>query len=420
MSFIKYDQTCDFPIQNLPYGVFSTAENAQHRIGVAIGDQVLDLSVVNELFDGPHLSECRDVFDKPVLNDLMGLGPPVWKEARQTLQKILSADDPTLRDNAELRGRAFVPQSQAVMHLPAKIGDYTDFTSSLHHSVNVGKMFMEKGNELAPNWKHLPAGYHGRASSVVVSGTPIRRPYGQTCFDESKSPTFGPCRLMDFELEMAFFVGPGNDLGEPIPVTKAQDHIFGMTLMNDWSARDIQKWEYVPLGPFLAKNLGTTIAPWVVTMEALASFAVPNVNQDVKPLPYLQHKDNFNFDINLAAAISADGTNGPVTICQTNFKDMYWSMKQQLAHHSITGCNMRPGDLLASGTISGPTDDSLGSMVELCWKGTREVALGNGITRKFLEDKDEVILTGYCQGDGYRVGFGTCTGKVLPAINPMQ
>ncbi|XP_033625007.1 fumarylacetoacetase-like [Asterias rubens] len=420
MSFIKYDQSCDFPIQNLPYGVFSTAENPQHRIGVAIGDQVLDLSVVKELFNGPHLSECRDVFDKPVLNDLMGLGPPVWKEARQTLQKILSADDPTLRDNAELRGRAFVPQSQAVMHLPANIGDYTDFYSSIHHATNVGTMFRGKENAIMQNWKHLPVGYHGRASSIVVSGTPIRRPCGQTRSDESKPPTFGPCRLMDFELEMAFFVGPGNNMGEPIPVTKAQDHIFGMTLMNDWSARDIQKWEYIPLGPFLGKNLGTTIAPWVVTMEALASFAVPSISQDPKPLPYLQHEDNFNFDINLAAAISADGTNGPATISKTNFKYMYWSMKQQLAHHSITGCNMRPGDLLASGTISGPTDDSLGSMLELCWKGTREVSLGNGITRKFLKDEDEVILTGYCQGDGYRVGFGTCTGKVLPAINSMQ
>ncbi|XP_038078525.1 fumarylacetoacetase-like [Patiria miniata] len=420
MSFIQYEQNCDFPIQNLPYGVFSTTENPQHRIGVAIGDQVLDLSVVKELFHGPHLTECRDVFDQPVLNGLMALGPPVWKEARQTLQRILSADEGVLRDNVELRAKAFVPQSSAIMHLPVKIGDYTDFYSSIHHATNVGTMFRGKENALMPNWKHLPVGYHGRASSVVISGTPIRRPCGQTRADESQPPVFGPCKLMDFELEMAFFTGPGNNLSEAIPISKAQDHIFGMVLMNDWSARDIQKWEYVPLGPFLGKNMGTSISPWVVTMEALAAFTIPNHPQDPKPLPYLQHEDNFNFDINLAAAISAEGTNGPAMVSRTNFKYMYWTMKQQLAHHTVTGCNMNPGDLLASGTISGQTDDSLGSMLELCWKGTREVDLGSGIKRKFLKDGDEVVITGYCQGDGYRVGFGSCTGKVLPAVNPFQ
>ncbi|XP_022105584.1 fumarylacetoacetase-like [Acanthaster planci] len=350
----------------------------------------------------------------------MALGPPAWKEARQTLQRILSADEAVLRDNADLRAKAFVAQSSAIMHLPVKIGDYTDFYSSVFHATNVGIMFRGKENALMPNWKHLPVGYHGRASSVVVSGTPIRRPCGQTRTDDSQSPVFGPCKLMDFELEMAFFTGPGNKLGEPIPISKAQDHIFGMVVVNDWSARDIQKWEYVPLGPFLGKNLGTTISPWVVTMEALAPFIVTNHTQDPKPLPYLQHEDNFNFDINLTAAISAEGTNGPAVVSRTNFKYMYWTMKQQLAHHSVTGCNMQPGDLLASGTISGPTDDSLGCMLELCWKGTREVDLGNGIKRKFLKDGDEVILTGYCQGDGYRVGFGSCTGKLLPAVNPYQ
>ncbi|XP_072020166.1 fumarylacetoacetase-like [Amphiura filiformis] len=415
MSFIQYNKDCDFPIQNLPYGVFSTADNAKLRIGVAIGDQILDLTVVKELFNGPVLSECRDVFEEPTLNAFMGLGTPAWTEARATLQKLLSADEPTLRDNADLRQRAFVAQSDATMHLPTSIGDYTDFYSSCYHATNVGIMFRGKDNALQPNWKHLPVGYHGRASSVVVSGTSIRRPCGQTRADDTKPPVYGPCRLFDFELEMGFFTGPATKLGEAIPIAKAQDHIFGMVLMNDWSARDIQKWEYVPLGPFLGKNFGTTISPWVVTMQALSSFAVPNEPQDPKPLAYLQHDDQYNFDINLSVGIKGEGMSEPAVVCNSNFKYMYWTMKQQLAHHTVGGCNTNPGDLLASGTISGPTDAALGSMLELCWKGTREVDLGNGNKRKFLKDGDKVILAGHCQGDGYRIGFGTCTGTVLSA-----
>ncbi|NXT13210.1 FAAA Fumarylacetoacetase, partial [Prunella fulvescens] len=355
MSFIQVDKDSDFPLQNLPYGVFSTKEEPRHRLGVAIGDQILDLSVIKHLFNGPALAKHQHVFDQPTLNAFMGLGWPAWTEARALLQKLLAAGEPTLRDNAELRRRAFVPQAAATMHLPAHIGDYTDFYSSRQHATNVGIMFRGKENALMPNWLHLPVGYHGRASSVVVSGTPIRRPVGQTKPDNDKPPVFGPCKRLDIELEMAFFVGPGNKFGEPIPISRAQEHIFGMVLMNDWSARDIQKWEYVPLGPFLSKSLGTTISPWVVTMEALMPFVLPNPVQDPKPLPYLQDKEPYTFDIKLFVAIKGMAKLSGLQSCncQLNFH-MYWTMKQQLAHHSINGCNLRPGDLLASGTISGP------------------------------------------------------------------
>uniref|UniRef100_A0A0B7AVR0 Fumarylacetoacetase n=1 Tax=Arion vulgaris TaxID=1028688 RepID=A0A0B7AVR0_9EUPU len=418
MSFVNVAPDSHFPIQNLPYGIFSTVDNPRRRIGVAIGDFILDLTAVKHLF-GPILRGVEDVFEQPRLNAFMGLGKPAWTEARNTLQRILSDSEPVLRDNADLRARALIPQSHATMHLPASIGDYTDFYSSKNHAFNVGCMFRDPATALNPNWTHLPVGYHGRASSVVVSGTPIRRPTGQTRPDDSSPPVFGPCRLLDFELEMAFFTGPATNLGEPVPMEKVEDHIFGMVLMNDWSARDIQKWEYVPLGPFLAKNFGTTISPWVVTMDALKSFIVPNLPQDPVPLSYLQHKDDYNFDIKLDVSIMADGLAKPTVITRSNFKNMYWTMKQQLVHHTVTGCNINPGDLLGSGTISGESQDSLGSMLELCWKGTRTIDLGNGIGRKFLQDGDEVILSGYCEGDGYRVGFGTCTGKVLPA-HPVQ
>ncbi|KAL8197308.1 UNVERIFIED_CONTAM: hypothetical protein K2H54_020111 [Gekko kuhli] len=415
MSFIHVDENSDFPIQNLPYGVFSTKDQPRHRIGVAIGNQVLDLSAVKHLFDGPILSKHPHVFNQPTLNHFMGLGWEAWKEARVFLQKLLSANEPTLRDNVELRKSAFVPQTSAVMHLPAEIGDYTDFYSSWQHATNVGIMFRGKENALMPNWLHIPIGYHGRASSIVVSKTPIRRPLGQMRPDDDQPPVFGACRLLDIELEMAFFVGPGNRLGEAIPIHDAHKHIFGMVLMNDWSARDIQKWEYVPLGPFLGKSFGTTVSPWVVTMEALQPFVLPNPIQDPKPLPYLCDDQPYTFDINLFVSIKGEGMSKPATICRSNFKHMYWTMKQQLAHHTVNGCNLRPGDLLASGTISGPDPENFGSMLELSWKGTKAIDLGNGQSRKFLQDGDEVIITGYCQGHGYRVGFGECSGKVLSA-----
>uniref|UniRef100_A0A665T039 Fumarylacetoacetase n=1 Tax=Echeneis naucrates TaxID=173247 RepID=A0A665T039_ECHNA len=413
MSFIKADATSDFSFYNLPYGIFSTPDNPKHRIGVAIGDQILDLSVIKSLFEGPVMSKHQDVFDQPTLNAFMALGYEAWREARRTLQMLLSANEPTLRDDISLRSRAFVHQSAATMHLPAEIGDYTDFYSSRDHATNVGIMFRGKENALMPNWLRLPVGYHGRASSVVVSGTPIRRPSGQMRPDQTKPPVFGPSKQLDIELEMAFFVGGGNKLGDPIPITKAHEHIFGMVLMNDWSARDIQSWEYVPLGPFLGKNFGTTISPWVVPMEALMPFAEPNAVQDPEPLPYLQHHDSYTFNINLF--VSLKGTIHTVTIIEPTAMYMYWTMKQQLTHHTVNGCNVRPGDLLASGTISGPHPESFGSMLELSWRGSKNIDLGGGDTRTFLKDGDEVTITGYCQGDGHRVGFGPCTATILPA-----
>ncbi|XP_015433619.1 PREDICTED: fumarylacetoacetase [Dufourea novaeangliae] len=414
-SFVEYSPDCDFPIENLPYGVFSTSNNSKKRIGVAIGNQILDLSIIAHLFDGPLLKNNQDVFRRDCLNDIMALGRPAWIEARTRLQDLLSANNETLQE-PNIRSKAFVLQNNATMHLPAKIGDYTDFYSSIHHATNVGLMFRGKETALMPNWKYLPVGYHGRASSVVVSGTPIKRPHGQTLPVEDAEPVFGPSRLMDFELEVAFFVGgPATQLGDSIPANMAYDHIFGMVTMNDWSARDIQKWEYIPLGPFGSKNCGTTISPWVVTMEALEPFKVPNVPQNPTPFPYLQHRESCNFNMNLEVDIKTQ--NGTVTtICRSNYKYQYWTPQQQLAHHTVTGCNINPGDLMASGTISGESPDSFGSLLELCWKGTRPIPLKDGTKRTFLQDGDEVIIRGYCAGDGYRIGFGPCSGKLLPAV----
>ncbi|XP_026467014.1 fumarylacetoacetase isoform X2 [Ctenocephalides felis] len=408
-SFVPCDPGCDFPIQNLPYGVFSTPANPVHRIGVAIGALVLDLSGVLHFFK----PEYQNALSATTLNPLMGLEKSDWKQIRETIQKLL-LEGSELHRNEELQQKVLLPQASCIMHLPATIGDYTDFYSSIHHATNVGTMFRGKDNALMPNWKYLPVGYHGRASSVVVSGTDIRRPLGQTLPVDGAEPHFGPCRLMDFELEVAFFVGgKPTKLGQRVPVANAQDHIFGMVLMNDWSARDIQKWEYVPLGPFTAKNLGTTISPWVVTMDALEPFKVDNFPQDPQPFDYLKHSDNYNFDIKLNVDVKPQG-GIPSTVCRSNYKYMYWTPKQQLAHHTVTGCNVSPGDLMASGTISGEESDSFGSMLELSWKGTKPVQLAGGETRKFLQDGDEVNITGFCEKDGVRIGFGECRGKVLP------
>uniref|UniRef100_A0A1Y1MCT4 Fumarylacetoacetase n=1 Tax=Photinus pyralis TaxID=7054 RepID=A0A1Y1MCT4_PHOPY len=416
--FVTYPKSCHFPIENLPYGIFSTQNDKIHRIGVAIGNLILDLKQISHLFDGPHLKNHQHVFQEETLNSFMALEPSAWKEARAKIQSLLSADNPTLQDNAQLRERALVLQSDATMHLPAKIGDYTDFYSSLHHATNVGVMFRGKDNSLMPNWKHLPVGYHGRASSVVVSGTPITRPHGQTVPVDGAPPVFGSCKLMDFELEMAFFVGgPPTKLGEPIKIETAQNHIFGFVLMNDWSARDIQKWEYIPLGPFTAKNLGTTISPWVVTTLALEPFIVDNFPQDPTPLPYLVHKDKFNFDIQLQVDIIPQNSAISTTVCRSNYRYLYWTAKQQLVHHTVTGCNMNPGDLLASGTISGEASDSFGSLLELCWRGTKPLNMADGSQRKFLQDGDTVTMNAFCEGNNFTVGFGACAGTLLPCKN---
>ncbi len=413
-SFIEVPADHDFPIQNLPYGIFRTNDNAPHA-GVAIGDFVLDLVVIEEagLFEG--VGKGFLFRNKETLNHFLAQGKAVWTAVRSRVSELLDAENPTLRDNEELRQLALVPRAGVEMLLPVHIGDYTDFYSSREHATNVGTMFRGADNALMPNWTWLPVGYHGRSSSIVPSGTPVRRPKGQTKADDADSPTFGPCRLLDFELEMGFFVGTGNKLGTPIDMEDAADHIFGMVLVNDWSARDIQKWEYVPLGPFLAKNFATSISPWIVTMEALEPFRQAGPKQDPPPLDYLAGGGDRSFDINLEVAIQPDTSETPYVVCRSNFKYMYWSITQQLAHHTVSGCNTRPGDMLASGTISGPTPDSYGSMLELSWRGTKPLQLGNGEERKFIKDGDTVIMTGHAQGDGFRVGFGEVSGKILPA-----
>ncbi|KAL7747450.1 hypothetical protein RI367_007204 [Sorochytrium milnesiophthora] len=419
-SFITVAADSHFPIQNLPFGVFSTKANTTPRVGVAIGDQVLDLSAAAKhgLFNGTAVEQQAQggVFAQSTLNAFMALGKSAWTATRNHVQHLLSADTATLRDDAALRQATLVAAADASMHLPAHIGDYTDFYASKEHATNVGTMFRGKDNALMPNWVHLPVGYHGRASSVVVSGTPIRRPCGQRLpAKDAKTPVFGPSVRLDFELEMAFLVGADNALGEPVPMHAAKDKIFGVVLMNDWSARDIQAWEYVPLGPFLGKNFGTTVSPWVVTMDALEPFLCQGPKQDPSPLPYLQDSEKASYDIHLEVHQKPKGGSDFATICKSNLKYMYWSFKQQLVHHAVGGCNMRVGDLCGTGTISGPTPDSFGSLLELTWSGANALDLGNGVSRKFIEDGDEILLTGWSQGEGYRVGFGECRGVVLPA-----
>jgi fumarylacetoacetase len=415
-SFIEISPDSHFPIQNLPFGVFEP-KNAKTRVGVAIGDLVVDLSVLEELrhFRSPEF-QGRNVFSDDSLNAFLALGRPAWRKTREIIQHLLLAETPTLRDDAKVRRRAFHSQKEVVMKLPARIGNYTDFYSSYHHAHNVGTLVRGPENALMPNWKWLPVAYHGRASSVVTSGTDVRRPSGQIKPPDAAAPTFGPTKSLDYELEMAFLIGPGNSLGEPVPIDRATDHIFGFVLMNDWSARDIQAWEYQPLGPFLAKNFCTSISPWVVTLEALEAFRKPLPAQDPEPLRYLRAKNDFTFDIQLEARLQTSSMNAPHIMTRTNFQNLYWSIAQQLAHHTVNGCNLEPGDLLASGTISGPTEESRGCMQELTWRGANPLKLPNGETRKWLEDGDTLAISGWCQGDGYRVGFGEVSGRVLAAF----
>ncbi|WP_432260782.1 fumarylacetoacetase [Cupriavidus sp. TMH.W2] len=406
------DGQTHFPLQNLPYGVFSTKGQAP-RAGVAIGDQVLDLAALDEA--GLLPAAAKGTFAAASLNRFIALGKPVWSETRKRLTALLSGDDAALRDNAALRDQALVPMSAATLHLPVEIPGYTDFYSSKEHATNVGRMFRDPDNALLPNWLEIPIGYNGRASSVVVSGTPLHRPNGQIKLPNEARPVFSPCRKLDFELEMGFIVGKETALGEPVSTAAAPEHMFGMVLLNDWSARDIQQWEYVPLGPFNSKTFGTSISPWVVTMAALEPFRRDNPEQSPEPLEYLRQQGKNAYDIALEVALQAQGAAAPSTICRTNFKAMYWTMAQQLAHHTVSGCNVRVGDLMGSGTISGTTPDSYGSMLELTRNGVEPVTLADGSRRGFLEDGDDVIMTGYCQGEGYRVGFGAVSGKILPA-----
>jgi fumarylacetoacetase len=412
-SFIAVDPASDFPIQNLPYGVFSTAASPTPRVGVAIGDYVLDLWELEQ--------DCRivvgefGVFSAPTLNPFMALGPKVWSQTRARISELLRQDHPELRDNEKLRARALVPMTQAKLHLPIAVAGYTDFYSSKEHATNVGVMFRGKDNALQPNWLHMPIGYNGRASTVVVSGTKVRRPRGQLKPPGAEVPSFGPCRRLDFELEMGVVVGQPSAMGEMLTEAQAGEMIFGFVLLNDWSARDIQQWEYVPLGPFQAKAFATSISPWVVTREALEPFRVSGPMQDPAPLPYLKQAQPNNFDLQLDVALRAAQMNEGQRICRTNFKYMYWSSVQQLVHHAACGCAMNVGDLLGSGTISGPEKDQRGSLLEISWNGTEPVELAGGVKRTFLEDGDSLVMRGWCQGDGYRVGFGEVAGTIVAA-----
>ncbi|MCC8391872.1 fumarylacetoacetase [Paraburkholderia sp. MMS20-SJTR3] len=407
------DPASDFPIQNLPFGIFSDRRNDARRVGVAIGDQIVDLAALQAagLLSAPG----QQVFARDALNDFIALGRAAWRSVRIQLSLLLARDTPALRDDAALRAKVLVAQADARLYLPVQIPGYTDFYSSKEHATNVGAMFRDPKNALLPNWTEMPIGYNGRASSVVVSGTPVRRPNGQLKLPDQERPVFGACRKLDIELEMGFIVGGGNALGEPIASADAEAHIFGMVLLNDWSARDIQQWEYVPLGPFNSKGFATTISPWIVTLDALEPFRVAQPLQEPQPLAYLRHEGEHAFDIHLEVTLRPQHAREASTITRTNFKHMYWTMAQQLAHQTVSGCNTRVGDLMGSGTISGPTDDSFGSLLELTWNGKKPLELKEGGTRAFIEDGDELTLTGWCQGDGYRVGFGRCAGEILPA-----
>ncbi|HKS17625.1 MAG TPA: fumarylacetoacetase [Bradyrhizobium sp.] len=411
-SFIPVDPACDFPIQNLPYGVFS-ANGSAPRLGVAIGDYIFDLRQVAQdcRFDGVE----PDVFAAPSLNAFMALGPKVWSRTRARISELLRHDHPELRDHEKLRKRVLVPMADATLHMPFTVAGYTDFYSSREHATNVGVMFRGKDNALQPNWLHMPIGYNGRASTVVVSGTKVRRPRGQLKPPGAEAPTFGPCKRLDFELEMGVVVGRPSPMGEMLSEVQAEELIFGFVILNDWSARDIQQWEYVPLGPFQAKAFATSISPWVVTREALEPFRVQGPAQDPEPLPYLRQAQPNNYDMQLDVALRAPPMNAAQTICRTNFKYMYWSSVQQLVHHASSGCAMNVGDLLGSGTISGPEKHQRGSLLEIGWNGSEPVELPGGLKRTFLEDGDSLLMRGWCQGDGYRVGFGEVEGTVLAA-----
>tara|TARA_R110000851_G_scaffold333550_1_gene516145 strand:+ start:177724 stop:179004 length:1281 start_codon:yes stop_codon:yes gene_type:complete len=401
-----------FPIQNLPYGIFSPGENEKPRVGVAIGDFVLDLSVL----EAEGLLKCDEkVFNQTALNDFIAQGQAAWRNVRATVAQLLHDSDSVLRDNAALRERCLVPLANVQMHLPVRIPGYTDFYSSKEHATNVGKLFRDPEKALLPNWLEMPIAYNGRASSVVVSGTPVQRPNGQIKLADQPRPVFGPCRKLDLELEMGFIVGGDTRLGTSVPCDHAEDYVFGMVLLNDWSARDLQAWEYVPLGPFNAKTFASTISPWVVPFDALEPFRVAQPQQSPEPLAYLQQKGKHAFDIHLEAWLSPHEGRDETLLCQTNFRYLYWSMAQQLAHHTVSGCNVRVGDLMGSGTISGPEPGSLGSLLEITLNGREPLVLKDGGQRSFIEDDDAIRLTGWCQGEGYRVGFGNCEGRILPA-----
>lgn len=411
-SWVAVASDSDFPIQNLPFGVFHHKEFGP-RACSAIGDYVIDLVAVAEHSFFDDLGFDKSVLSNRYLNDFISCGKEITNAVRDRLSEILDTDHDEW-DAKGLQDFIFVKMSEAKMLLPIQIGDYTDFYSSMEHATNIGSLFRDPKNALLPNWKHLPVGYHGRASSIIVSDTPIVRPCGQTKPKDDQPPVYGPSRLLDFELEMGFVIGKNSNLGDAISTAEAENHIFGLMLFNDWSARDIQKWEYVPLGPFLGKNFASTVSPWIVTLEALEPFRKSGPVQDPEVLPYLKYEGQKNYDINLQVAIKPE-TGEEKVVCNSNFQYMYWNMCQQLAHHTVNGCNVRVGDMYASGTISGPEKGSYGSMLEISWRGTQPVEMPDGSQRKFIADGDTVVMRGWCKKDGVRIGFGEANGKILPA-----
>ncbi|MCB0515461.1 MAG: fumarylacetoacetase [Chitinophagales bacterium] len=413
-SWIEVPAQSDFPIQNLPMGIFSEANTAL-RAATRIGDTIIDLAALQAIGLLENLSLPPNIFAQATLNNFIKTGKKSWSALRQRLLEIFDKENPELRDNAAAREKVLFSMENVRMHLPVSVGDYTDFYASKEHATNVGIMFRGKENALMPNWLHLPVGYHGRASSVLVSGTPVRRPMGQMRPDATQPPVFGATRLLDFEVEMAYIAAQGKPLGERISTAEAEDYIFGLSVFNDWSARDIQSWEYVPLGPFLGKNFASSLAPWIVSLEALEPFRVA-APEPVEPLlPYLQYKGKKAFDIHLEVLLKTP-QGEQQSIAKTNFKYMYWTIAQQMAHHTINGCNINAGDILASGTISGSTPDSYGSMLELTWRGQNPLLLADGSMRKFLEDGDTLTIKAWAEKDGLRIGLGEVSGEILPAF----
>ena len=411
-SWLKVSADSDFPIQNIPFGVFLTKEHVV-TIGTRIGDYAIDLGALQQLnyFEGIELTD--DMFMQDTLNDFISDGKRTWRAVRNRIAELFCESNDTLQKNEKHREIVIFNLDDVEMQLPVLIGDYTDFYSSKEHATNVGAMFRDPDNALLPNWLHIPVGYHGRSSTIIPSDIPVHRPMGQTLAPDATNPTFGPSKRVDFELETAFITTDANIMGEPIPAGEAEDYIFGMVLLNDWSARDVQKWEYVPLGPFLAKSFASSISPWIVTMEALEPFRTAGPKQDPEPLDYLKVEGDQAFDIKLEVSLKPEGGEENL-LATSNFKYMYWSMSQQLTHHTSNGCRVNSGDMMGSGTISGPTPDSFGSMLELTWGGKNPIKLSDGTERKFIDDNDTVIMRGYCKNDEVRIGFGEVCTKLLP------
>lgn len=413
-SWVEVEAHSDFPIQNIPFGVFQSKQG-RSGAGVAIGNYVLDLSYLEANGYLKDLNVPAGIFSQPVLNDFLSLGRNRIGEVRDHISRLLRHDNDVMRA-AELRERILLPQAEVAMKMPLTVRNYTDFYSSEEHAFNVGSMFRDPKNALLPNWKHLPVGYHGRASSIVVSGTDIHRPCGQIKHSEKAAPELRPTRKLDFELELAFVTCHENQLGRPVKIDETDNFIAGFVLFNDWSARDIQQWEYVPLGPFLGKNFASTISPWIVTLDALEPFRVQGPEQEPEVLPYLAFEGAKNFDIILEVCIRPRSGEDTI-LCRSNSKYLYWNVNQQLAHHTVNGCNIQVGDLYASGTISGPSPGSFGSLLELSWNGEKSLKMPDGTTRTFLNDGDTVTMRAYAEKEGVRIGFGSCTGKILPALS---